>query len=101
MNMPIGIGFIFFGIASLIMAFVLPERMIGKVLACFAGVVLLGVGVISLIPSKKYDVTVHFIETDTYMTFTNVQVIDDNNSVSLILENGERVYLSNVTILKR
>lgn len=97
----LGIGLILFGILTIIAAFIISDRMLSKILAITFALVLISFGVISLIPSRKYNVTVHFLDSDTYQTYENVEVIEKYNTISLKFDNGDIVYLSNVNITKR
>lgn len=72
-----------------------------RVVCCFLAMFWLVGGIMSGIPPKYYDVTVHFVETDTYVEYDDVLIHRYRNTISLEKKDGTMVYLSNVEVSKK
>lgn len=72
-----------------------------RVLCCFLTMFWLVCGIMLGIPPKHYDVTVHFVDTDTYVEYDDVIIHRYRNTISLEKKDGTVVYLSNVEVSKK
>ena len=73
-----------------------------KVICGFLGIFWLVGGLLYFgVPPKYYDVTVHFVDTDTYIEYDDVLIHQYRNTISLEKKDGTMVYLSNVEVSKK
>ena len=103
-NVTIGLVVIGIGAILCLLAFIgwrTWDSWVGVILAAIFGVIMVISGILNCFYDEsdaRKNITVHFLDTDTYVVFEDAQLLYGSKGSYIITEDGERIQIVNAEI---